>query len=273
MKKKCVSCGAKIEINSNFCTVCGTNQTSDKHHKGVIAKWFSRFNTSKDTKAGNGYLTYAEDGYPTYHFSKEQEEKYQNQQEEKEARKQQILTFKLEDMTQYEDLPFLWNKDLLYSYNKDQAYMRLWQENQDIACMYVDQIAKLIYDATDYIPDIKHCIIDPAQIDFNYRKADHPYTMPYTYLECVPFTKAGKKPKYPAILHFGKGTKMFDGTGEMAQYMGTIKILQDGQIGAAEVVFTNDYRKFSISLYGLSLVIRRVDTMYENIFKFEDIKL
>ena len=170
MKKKCVSCGAKIEINSNFCTVCGTNQTSDKHHKGVIAKWFSRFNTSKDTKAGNGYLTYAEDGYPTYHFSKEQEEKYQNQQEEKEARKQQILTFKLEDMTQYEDLPFLWNKDLLYSYNKDQAYMRLWQENQDIACMYVDQIAKLIYDATDYIPDIKHCIIDPAQIDFNYRR-------------------------------------------------------------------------------------------------------
>lgn len=272
MKKKCVSCGAKIDSDSKFCVVCGANQNAIKQYKGLLAQIISFFNSVQGKITGKSYLTYAKDGYPTYHLSKEEELKYQEQQKQKELRKQQISTFTVEDMTQYEDLPFLWNKKLSHSYDNDLAYMQLWHENREIARMYVGQIAKLICDSAEYIPDIKHCIIDPAQIDFNYRKADHPYVLPYTYLECIPFTKTGKKPKYPAILHFGKGTKMSDGRTEMAQYMGTIKILQDGQIGAAEVIFTNDYRKFSIALFGLTLVVRRVDTMCENLFKFEDIK-
>lgn len=272
MKKKCVSCGSKIDSDSKFCVSCGADQTKPKEYTGLTGKLLSVFNTVRGTVTGKPYLTYAKEGYPIYHHSKEQEARYQQQQEEKALRRQQISTFTVEDMAQYEDLPFLWNDRLWNSYNNDQAYMELHNENCEIACMYVAQIAKLVCDAFTYIPDIQHCIIDPSEIDFKYRVLGNPHSMPYTYLECVPFTKTGKKPKYPAILHFGKGTTMFDGSAEMAQYMGVIKILQDGQIGAAEVVFTNDYRKFSISLYGLSLVVRRVDTMYENIFKFEDIK-
>lgn len=272
MKKKCISCKEKIDKSSKFCGVCGANQ-QEKQYKGLMAKLVSCFNKARGVLTGEDYLTYAKDGYPTYHFSKEQEERYRRQQEEKELRKQQISTFTVEDMYQYEDLPFLWNKNLLYSYNKDQAYMQLWNENCEIARVYVEQIAELIYDASKYIPNINHCVIDPLELDFAYRKSNMPYSLPYTYLECVPFTKTGKRTKYPAILHFGKGTTMFDGTGEMSQYTGAIKILQDGQIGAAEVIFANDYRKFDISLYGLSLIVRRVDTMQENIFKFEDVKL
>ncbi len=231
--------------------------------------------TIKGKVTGQGYITH-NDGYPIYHASKDDILRREVAENKKRERQQQILTFKLEDMMQFDDLPFLWNKDILYANNI--AYLPLTNENREVALYYIKQIADLIRDAKAYIPNIEHCTIRKKQIDFNYPNIMHYPQPPCSFLECLPYTPTGKKSKYPVVLHFRTSRVDVFSNGaavQMHPVSGIIKILCDGQIGAASVTFVDEnYEriKFSISLFGLSLVIRRVDSDYGNMYRFESIK-
>lgn len=221
---------------------------------------------------GSSYITY-NNGYPQYHYSKKQKAKNIQSLKQKEARIQQIQTFRLEDMFQYDDLPFLWDKDLLYA--NGVAYLPLTDDNKEVCLYYIRQIAKLIYDITKIVPGAQGCSISKRDIDFNLPVNMTSPVPPCTFLECAPYTAAGQKSKYPVILHFRSSLFEKLQNGFVLQthpISGFIRILCDGQIGAAEVTFAKDRTKFSMSLYGLSLVVKRVDNIYGNLFKFEDIK-
>lgn len=228
---------------------------------------------------GKAYTTH-KNGYPTYHYSRSQQNKIRAAQEKAEQKrkeiKRQVLTFTWEDMTQYDDLPFVWNKDLMYT--DEMAFMPLVGENREVALdYYIRQVSKLIYDTAKLIPGAEHCFISKKDVSFDYPK--NYSAVPFTFLECRPFTPAGKKPKYPAIIHFRSvRDEMLNGSVfQHSPIAGTIRILCDGQIGAAQVQFAQpglEYNviTFSMSLYGLSLVVKRVDSTYGNLYKFEDIK-
>lgn len=221
---------------------------------------------------GNSYITYI-DGYPYYHFSKEQKAHHEEIDAKKEERKRQILSFTLDDMFQFDDIPFLWNKSLLYC--NGYAYLPLTEENREVALYYIKQISKLVFDAKKIVPGIEYCSIGKNQIDFNY-PIDMSYPVPpCTFLECTPYTPTGKKSKYPVTLHFRTSKiEVLSNNTRFQSYpvVGKIKILCDGQIGSASVFFSQNLTKFSISLYGLSLVIRRIDSEKGNLFRFEKFK-
>ena len=106
------------------------------------------------------------------------------------------------------------------------------------------------------------------EIDFMYSLPFHPNCMPNTYIECIPYTKTGKKSKYPVILHFASSL-MVDNI-QTHPYIGEIKIMQDGNIGNAIVTFSKNYTKFTFGLIGINLIIKRIDDIFGNIYKFEE---
>ena len=94
--------------------------------------------------------------------------------------------------------------------------------------------------------------------------------MACTRVECYPYTKTGKLSKYPVVLHFETFPQKHDygGFSGEAIICGEIKILRDGNIGSAWVNIWGN--TFKIGLYGLSLVLKRVDNPYGNLFNFSD---
>ena len=210
--------------------------------------------------------------YPVYHFSQEQEEHYAEYQRKIKERIMQVKTFILDDMFQFQDLPFLWNKDLFYS--RDKAYMQLYAENADSALTYITEVNSIILDTLSAIGLPMCTKIKLEDIDFDYPIPLYPDSPPNTYLECNPYTPTGKISKYPAILNFATSHLEIAGNYKYQSHpiIGEIKILEDGQIGAASVRFMENGTKFSISRFGLSLVVKRIDSDMGCIFKFEDLK-
>lgn len=218
---------------------------------------------------GCSYITH-ENGYPTYHCSKEEIARQNARAESIENRKQQILRFQLEDMYQYGSLPFDWNKDLFYS--RDKAFLPLTRQNKEVFLWYVNEISMLIEDVRNQVVGLHHPRILTKDIDFEYPIPFSAGDAPNSYLECIPYTQTGRTPKYPVVLHFrssqASGTK--DYRWQFHPYIGEIKILCDGSIGAANVTFAENYYKYSIRLFGTSLVVRRIDSVEGNIYMFGD---
>lgn len=219
---------------------------------------------------GCSYITHKE-GYPTYHRSKAQIRKDNERAKAAAERAQQVLGFRLEDMYQYDTLPFDWNRDLFYS--KDKAFLPLVGKNKEMCLWYISEIANLIEDTKSFVVGISHPKIKTADIDFEYPIPFYMGCAPNTYLECLPYTKTGKRSKYPVILHFSAseegGTK--NNPWQFHPYIGEIKILCDGSIGAANVTFAKGHYKYAIRLYGTSLVVKRIDCECGNIYLFGDI--
>ncbi len=209
--------------------------------------------------------------YPVYQHTKEQEERYAEYKRKEEKRNAQIETFVKEDMLQFQDIPFLWNKDLWHSNNK--AWMQLSWKDAESALDYIDQVSRIVSDTCKAI-DFFMPQIRMDEIDFDYPVPFFQNSLPNTYLECTPYTPTGKISKYPAVLHFASSRieRVGNHKYQSRPYMGVIKIMVDGQIGSASVLFADHHTEFSLSLFGLSLVVKRIDSDMGCIFKFEDLK-
>lgn len=180
-------------------------------------------------------------------------------------RKVQCDSFCIDDMQQFSDIPFLWSYVTELQHTNGVPWFMLNWNNQKIAKNYISIINDIIIDSQEYIPSIGDCHIDLDKLDFDYPDQTFNVQMCCTRVECYPYTATGKLSKYPVVLPFA--TK-FDSSG--IRTIGEIKILRDGNIGAATVSVNGN--TFKIGLHGKSLVLKRVDNSYMggNLFKFSE---
>lgn len=218
----------------------------------------------------------------TREMENEELQKYENSHEESQiARTNDPIEirnlhnlFTIEDMYQFTDIPFEWQWVTKLMHTNGIAWFMLNMNNQFIALQYIDEINKLIIDAHSYINGIEDFEICTEEIDFMYPIPMYRDSIANSYVECVPYTKTGKISKYPVILHFASSELVTLSNGYKYQNhpcIGEIKILQDGNIGMANVFF--GHTKFSIRLFGLNLVIQRIDSDSGNLFKYENLTL
>lgn len=193
-----------------------------------------------------------------------------------EERRLQIKSFSISDMYQFSDIPFGWHWVVELEHTNDRAWFMLNKNNQQIALGYISQLAELVENAHGYVEGIQKCGIDLNAVSFGYRNRFAANELPNTYVACEPFTRTGKISKYPAILYFSTTAYKELPSGERVQIhpaIGKIKILRDGNIGSAHVTFSESgYIKFTFGLFGLSLVIKRIDSMEGKVFDFNDLK-
>lgn len=199
------------------------------------------------------------------------EERWALQDLEKEKRKKQCDSFRIEDMYQFENILFEWHWVQSLFHTNGIAWFMLNMNNQYVAFKYINVLDKLIREFHEFMPELREFEIFMEEIDFNYPIPMHKNSIANTYVECVPYTKTGKKSKYPAILHFSSSeTKNENGNiYQWHPYSGEIKILQDGNIGSAHISFSKNYTKFTFGLNGISLIIKRIDSIHGNIYKYE----
>lgn len=205
---------------------------------------------------------------------KERNKRYEEIENEKTKRKKQCDSFSIKDMYQFSDIPFEWQWVMELSHTKGIAWFMLNMNNQYVALQYINQINELIIDARSYIDGIEEFEMCTEEIDFDYPIPMYKDSIANTYVECIPYTKTGKISKYPVILHFSSSELVTLDNGYKYQnhpYLGEIKIMQDGNIGMANISF--GYTKFSIRLFGLNLIIKRIDTIDGNLFKYENLTL
>lgn len=197
----------------------------------------------------------------------EMESHYHQRQEKEIARKHQCDNFSIDDMLQFSDIPFTWWDISDLQHTNGIPWCMLNGINKTIALHYISKINDIIIDAQDYVPGIGNACIDLDNIDFDYPDKTFVNQMCCTRVECYPYTATGKLSKYPVVIQFA--TK-FDAN--QIRTGGKIKILRDGNIGAATVdIYGNTYK---IGLHGLSLVLKRVDSSIyagrKNLFMFSE---
>lgn len=196
---------------------------------------------------------------------------HERERQAKEAlRKKQCDSFTIEDMYGFADIPFgfHWVKQLFHT--DGIAWFMLNKNNQEVAISYISQINDIILDAQEYIDGIQNTEIDLTKINFDYPRPLQRNSMTCTRVECYPYTPSGKKSKYPIILHFETHPYSCNYTRLDVELsiVGDINILCDGNIGSAVVrILGNTFR---FGLHGLSLVLKRVDNPYGNLFKFSE---
>lgn len=196
--------------------------------------------------------------------------KYETRKAEEEIRKKQCDSFTIEDMYQFTGIPFGWSWVVELSHTDGVAWFMLNMNNQQIALHYISQLNQIIVDSHEYIEQVAGISIDLYNIDFGLPVPMYRNSMTSTRVECYPYTKTGKVSKYPVKLIFRNKPG-----GTEAVY-GEIKILEDGNIGSAMVQFSYNSGgvvSFTFGLYGLSLVLKKVDMNYETIYRFEDVEL
>lgn len=208
-------------------------------------------------------------------MQKQYYEELQKKRQQEELEKIQLHnSFKIEDMYQFTEIPFEWQWVIELNHTNGIAWFMLNMNNQYIALQYISQINNLIFESRSYIDGIEDFEICTEEIDFMYPIPMYKNSIANTYVECIPYTKTRKNSKYPVILHFACSELVTLSTGYKYQihpYMGEIKIMQDGNIGMANISF--GHTRFSIRLVGLNLVIKRIDSDSGNLFKYENLKL
>ena len=184
----------------------------------------------------------------------------------KEARIIQCNSFEVSDMQKFPDIPISWCYVEKLFHTNGIAWCQLNLNNQYIVLQYISQINDIIKDSTNYIDGIDGSNIDLNSINFDYPIYPFCGNMCCSRIECYPYTPTGKLSKYPIIIHFE--TKPND-SGTII--IGEIKVLQDGNIGSANISMNGNV--FKIGLHGTSLVLKRVDNSYlgGNLFKFSEI--
>ena len=199
----------------------------------------------------------------------EREERWRQQEIEKEKRKKQCNSFKISDMVQFEEIPFEWNWVKELSHTNGVAWFMLNMNNQYIALQYINALDRLIVDIHEIVPATNIFEIFANEIDFNYPIPLQKNSVPNTYVECVPYTKTGKISKYPVILHFASSVLENSGNYSYQSHpvMGEIKIMKDGNIGAAKVWFGHTI--FDFGLNGISLMIKKISNNGVVIYKCE----
>lgn len=194
-------------------------------------------------------------------------------------RAEQCDSFTIDDMYQFTGIPFGWSWVTQLNHTKGVPWFMLNKNNQQIALYYISQLNDMIIDAHSYVDDIDEAVIDLDRIDFAYPQPMHKDSMTNTRVECYPYTRTGRISKYPAILIFAVTNTTTNDDGlpsQKYQLTGEIKIMQDGNIGSANVYFalTNGNVAFRFGVYGVSLVIKRIDfnddTERYKLYKFGD---
>ena len=180
---------------------------------------------------------------------------------------------RIDDMYQFEDIPFEWHWVMELKHTRNTYWFILNMNNQYIALKYIDYLNKMIIESRSYIEGINGLEMCTEEIDFSYPTQMMLDSFTNTYVECTPYTKTGRISKYPVILHFSSSETICLDNGYEYQnrpYMGIVKIMQDGNIGIANITFSKDYTRFSFGLYGINLIIKRVDSINGNIYNYKD---
>lgn len=175
--------------------------------------------------------------------------------QKKSARRQQCDTFTVDDMQQFPDIPIAWSYVMQLQHTNGIAWCQLNWNNQKIVKEYISRVNDIIMDAHSYVDGIGNSYIDLDSINFDYPTPMYKNCMCCTRIECYPYTPTGKLSKYPVIIHFQTNP---NSSGVCTS--GEIKLLRDGNIGAATASIYGTV--FKIGLHGTSLVLKRVDNVF-----------
>lgn len=179
----------------------------------------------------------------------------------------------IDDMRQFTGIPFEWHWVQQLNFTNGVAWFMLNKNNQEVALRYISQLNNLILDSYAYVDGLDDTCINLNDVDFDYPKLLHMDSMTNTRVECYPYAKTGGTSKYPAILVFATSeTRTHNGNPFCQVYpvSGEIKIMQDGNIGAASVHFDlwESGIAFDFGLCGASLAVKHIYKDSEKIYEF-----
>lgn len=181
-------------------------------------------------------------------------EKQKDEQLQKKARLEAILR---SDMEQFHFENYKMEEPF---YDNNKCIMLISDENKkqianDLKLLgtYVESSCKSLC-----IEDNLH--INPSELKFDVSIHDKSNTTLYfTHFECNPYTKAGKKSKFPLILHYA--TPAYHEFDPPTNFFGDIYYLQDGTIGKARLIYWVHHvmYSFELGLTGQTLEIKKVE--------------
>lgn len=181
----------------------------------------------------------------------------EKQKEEKFREKAQLEAISLSDVEQFR---FKNYKMVEPFSDNNKCIMLISDENKkqvarDLSLLgtYVDSYCKSLC-----IED--NLCINPSELKFDTLKHDKTNTTLYfTHFECKPYTKTGKKSKFPLILHYA--TSAYHEFDPPANFFGDIYYLQDGNIGKARLIYWIHHvmYSFELGLTGQTLEVKKVE--------------
>lgn len=196
--------------------------------------------------------------------------------ERRRKKEQDILRMKkindsvtVEDMHKLPDLPFELRWVLNMQHTNGRAWFPLNMNNQFVALSLINYINKVFQQARNYLPNDLNLYVCTENICFDYISPVYLDSLPATFVECIPYTLTRKISKYPMVLHFVEieGDLIY----ENVLSTGSIYLLQDGNIGKADIVIGDlDVR---LRLIGTNLIVQRVlkhvDERYNQLYYYE----
>lgn len=203
----------------------------------------------------------------------ERKEIEKNREIQEENKRKLNYSFTIKDMEQFSEIPFEWCWVDTLSYSNGIAWFMLNKNNQYIALSVLDFINQILVKSKAYTGFTKKLHICTENINFDFPVPMHKDSLPWTYVQCVPYTPKMKLSKHPAVLHFCEYATKKEYCGFESYVfcsLGEIFFMQDGNIG--KVNLSIPPYKIQIRLHGLNLIVKRIDKFTSmgniNIYKF-----
>ena len=186
-------------------------------------------------------------------------EKYalEKQSEDQQKEEERLKSISLSDMEQFHFTNYKMEEPF---FDNQKCIMLVNTENKD-------QIRKDLLSLDTYVK--RHCEslgikedlhINPSNLKFDtsiHSKTNT--TLYFSYFECNPYTKTGKKSKFPLILHYA--TPAYHEFNPPTNFFGNIYYMQDGSIGKAHLIYWINHimYSFALGLTGKTLEVKKIE--------------
>ncbi|HJB19859.1 MAG TPA: hypothetical protein H9782_11490 [Candidatus Bariatricus faecipullorum] len=177
-------------------------------------------------------------------LSRSEKSALKNQQEEQLQGKSLLNAISRSDMEQFHFEKYKMEEPF---YDNNKCIMLISGENRN---QVINDLSLLESHVETYCKSL--CIkdnlhINPQELKFDISTHEKTNTALYfTYFECNPYTKTGKKAKFPLILHYA--TPAYYEFNPTINFFGDIYYLQDGNIGKARLIYWIHHIMYSFEL-------------------------
>lgn len=173
---------------------------------------------------------------------------------EKESR---LKVISLSDMEQFHFTNYKMSKPF---YDNCKSIMMVSEENRGQVSKDLLLLNTYVKKCCNILDITENLFVNPNDLKYDtliHNKTNT--TLYFTYFECNPYTRTGKKSKFPLILHYA--TQAYHEFNPAINFSGDIYYLQDGHIGKASLVYWIHHMAyhFELGLIGKSLEIKKVE--------------
>lgn len=165
---------------------------------------------------------------------------------------------RLQIETDFPYTPFIKHCATNYSPNTTNLIVPNMNEQHQILC-YIDSFNESLLNIESEL-DINDLHIYTESVKFNYR--NNRISEPMTFINFCPYTKTGKKAKFPVSIVFSteENCKNYSYTAIRNYETGRIDFMKDGNIGKTRITFfrTNSIYEVHYKMFGISLIADKV---------------